>query len=317
MPFYVLPDTPSTTADSLISSALELRSPPSTTRDPNRKSASLYFIYSGFLPVGRFLYRSYWCNTKNISKCVHEVRALTISQESMIHGSVSEVLLAISKYILSQSYSDSDILRIMISTLEHFYLSFASFFIDNQWSHISSFKYIYCQPSISLGYWQSQYRLLEKIYRRNKRSSIRLIQFSSLSEYEWNSIRNSPHPLWASPSHPSLETECSSLSSFVAFLGARPCAWLIANDQHKNSLTIETIWIDKSICSSAILYSMIFLSFSSFFGYNPSFNKSFQFAYLTSNKKMKVFSEWLKPFQTSSSFVHTYDSSISRCQVVV
>lgn len=316
--FYILPETCPSAEDSSYSSELELDSQPSSTHKPVHKCAGLCFIYSGFLPVGRFLYRNYCCNTENISKCIHEVRALTITQESMIHGSVSEIVIAIRSYILSQpGFSNSDILRIMISTSDHFYSLFASFLRESHWRHVSSLEHIYCQPSIAVDYWQSQYRLLEKIYRRNMRSKIRLVDFSSLSSSEWNSIKTTPHPMWASPSHPSLETDSTSLSSFVAFLNSMPCAWLIANYIHENSLTIETIWIDKSICSSAVLYSMIFLSFSSFFGYSPSLEKTFQFAYLTSNKKMRVFSEWLKPFQVSSSFVHTYDSTISRNEVAV
>ena len=318
MPFYVLSDTSSSSSENLISSELELSNSSQTSRNSIHKKLDLCFIYSGFLPVGRFLYRSYYSKSSKISKCIHEVRALTLAPESMIHESASEVLHAIHLYILSISdTTESNIFRIMITTCDQFYSSFSSLLEDKHWSHVSSLKHIYCQPSIALDYWQSQYRLLEKIYRRNKKSKIRIVDFSSLSSSEWNSITTVPHPVWASPSHPSLETEYSSASSFVAFLDAVPCAWLIANDARKNCLTIETIWIDKSICSSAILYSMIFLSFSSFFGYIPSCSKSFQFAYLTSNKKMKVFSKWLQPFQTSSSFIHTYDSSITSSRVVV
>ena len=315
MSFYVLPNTPSA-ADSLLSTELELSNHPPISRNPIYKYSGLCFIYSGFLPVGRFLYRSYCSNANNVSKHIHEVRSLIISQESMIHGSASEVLLAIRRFIQSYScFSGLDIIRIMIKTCDPFYSSFTSSLMFNHWCHVSSLRYIHCQPSISLDYWQTQYSLLEKIYIRNKRSSIRLVQFSALSSSEWNFIRAASHPMWASPSHPSLETECSSLSSYAAFLGDRPCAWFIANDQNKNLLSLETMWIDKSICSSAILYSMIFLSFSSFFGYSPSFHRSFHFVYLTSNNKMRVFSEWLKPFQASCSLIHTFDLNISSGQV--
>ena len=308
MSFYVLPATDSPYQANSPSQPTAPGFLPDNSSLSSSSSSSLYFIYSGFLPLGRFLYRNYTDERRNHSLRIHEVRALYISDTSLANVSPLLVLNAIQKYISSLPLtSDSDTFRLMLSSTEQIFSQYSAFLLANQWSQVSSLKHIHCKPSLSLSYWQSQYLLLEKIYKRTQRSSIRFLQLSSLSPSEWDSIHSTPHPTWASPSHPSLSTESSSTTSLVAVLDSEPCAWLIANHCNTTLLTVETIWINKAICSSAILYSMIFLTFSSYFGFTPSSQQSFQFGYLTTNDSMKSFSNWLKPFHESISTIHTFD----------